>query len=134
MSTPRGRASRVIKNSSLECIFLGNTAKGWEVIISMRPPGIPAAQLATLKAAEARVAAESAKGVKVIFTALPSIGKTAFSWTYAEPLNGGQLVGVADNIKTTGYGAAMGRGATTFGTAASHVPALERLPSLDMAA
>ena len=78
-------------------------------------PGIPAAQLATLKAAEARVAPESAKGVKVILTALPSIGKTAFSWTYAAPLNGGQLVGVADNIKTTGYGAAMGRGLRLLG-------------------
>jgi hypothetical protein len=34
---------------------------GWEVIISMKP-GIPAAELATLAAAEARVAAESGKG------------------------------------------------------------------------
>jgi hypothetical protein len=49
-------------------------------------------------------------------------------------LNGGQLVGVADNIKTTGYGAVMGRGAKTFGSAAAHVPVLERLLKLDMAA
>jgi hypothetical protein len=123
----------VIENSTYECIFLGTTAAGWEVIISRRA-GIPASELATLAAAEARVTAESGKGAKLIFTALPSIGKTAFSWTYAHSLNGGQLVGVADNIKTTGYGAAMGRGAKTFGTAASHVPVLERLLTLDMAA
>ena len=123
----------VIENSSYECILFGATATGWEVIISMRP-GIPAAEIATLKAAEARVAAESAKGAEVIFTALPAIGKTAFSWTYAHSLNGGQFVGVADNTKTTGYGAAMGRAAATFGNAAAHVPVLERLLSLDMAA
>jgi len=123
----------VIENSTYECIFLGTTAAGWEVIISRRA-GIPASELATLAAAEARVTAESGKGAKLIFMALPSIGKTAFSWTYAHSLNGGQLVGVADNIKTTGYGAAMGRGAKTFGTAASHVPVLERLLTLDMAA
>ncbi len=123
----------VIENSKYECIFLGTTAAGWEVIISRRT-GIPAGEVATLAAAEARVTAESGKGAKLIFTALPSIGKTAFSWTYAHSLNGGQVVGVADNIKTTGYGAAMGRGVKTFGTAASHVPVLERLLTLDMAA
>ena len=72
----------VIENSTYECIFLGTTAAGWEVIISRRA-GIPASELATLAAAEARVTAESGKGAKLIFTALPSIGKTAFSWTYA---------------------------------------------------
>ena len=123
----------VISKGSYECIFMGTTASGWEVIISMKP-GIPASELATLAAAEARVTAESGKGVKLIFTALPSVGKTAFSWTYAHSLNGGQLVGVADNKGTTGYGTAMGRGAKTFGSAAAHVPALERLLTLDMAA
>ena len=123
----------VIENTTYECIFMGNSASGWEVIIS-RKAGIPAAELATLAAAEARVAAESGKGAKLIFTALPSIGKTAFSWTYAHSLNGGQLVGVADNKGTTGFGTAMGRGAKTFGTAASHVTVLEHLLALDMAA
>jgi len=123
----------VIKNSSYECIFLPTSASGWEVVISMRPK-MPPAELATLKAAEASVSAESPKGVKVLFTALPSLGPTAFSWTYAKPLNGGQFVGVADNIKTTGYGAAMGRGAKTFGSAAAHVPVLEHLLKMDMAA
>ena len=123
----------VIKDTSYECIFFGTTAAGWEVIISMRPI-VPPGAISTLKQAEARVAAESAKGVGLVFTALASIGKTAFSWTYSKSLNGGQLVGVADNTKTTGYGAAMGRGAATFGKAAAHVPVLERLLSLDMAA
>ncbi|MGO9963502.1 MAG: hypothetical protein ACLPUG_08765 [Acidimicrobiales bacterium] len=123
----------VIENTSYECIFFGTTAAGWEVIISMRPIS-PHGAIATLKQAEARVAAESAKGVVVVFTALPTIGKTAFSWTYAKPLNGGQLVGVADNTNTTGYGAAMGRAAATFGSAPAHLPVLERLLSLDMAA
>ena len=123
----------VIENSTYECIFLGTTAKGWEVIIS-RKTGIPPAELATLKAAEARLTAASPKGADLIFTALPSVGKTAFSWTYGHSLNGGQLVGVADNKGTTGFGAAMGRAAKTFGTAASHVLVLERLLTLDMAA
>ena len=51
----------VIENSTYECIFLGTTAKGWEVIIS-RKTGIPPAELATLKAAEARLTAASPKG------------------------------------------------------------------------
>jgi hypothetical protein len=95
---------------------------------------MPPAEVATLKAAEAFFVAQQPKGVKVLFTALPSLGPTAFSWTYARPVNGGQLVGVANNIKTTGYGAVMGRGAKTFGSAAAHVPVLERLLKLDMAA
>ena len=123
----------VISKGSYECIFMPTNTSGWEVIISMKP-GIPAAELATLAAAEARVAAESGKGAKLIFTSLPSIGKTAFSWTYAESVNGGQIVGVADNKGTTGYGTAMGRGATTFGKASAHVPVLERLLKMDMAA
>jgi hypothetical protein len=123
----------VIEKSTYECIFFGTTAAGWEVIISRRA-GIPAAELATLAAAEGRITAETPKGVKLIFTPLPSLGKTAFSWTYGQSLNGGQLVGVADNKGTTGYGAAMGRGATTFGKASAHVPVLERLLTLDMAA
>ena len=99
----------------------------------MRPKML-SAEVGTLKAAEAYLAAQSMKGVKILFTALPSLGPTAFSWTYAKPVNGGQLVGVANNVKTTGYGAAMGRGAKTFGSAAAHVPVLERLIRLDMAA
>ncbi len=123
----------VIENSSYECIFEPTTASGWEVIISMTPK-MPPAEVATLKAAEASLAARSPKGVKVLFTALPSLGPIAFSWTYTKPVNGGQLVGVVNNIKTTSYGAVMGRGAKTFGSAAAHVPVLERLLKLDMAA
>ena len=123
----------VIENSSYECIFEPTSASGWEVIISMNPK-IPSAEVATLQAAEASFSAKSPKGVKVLFTALPSLGPTAFSWTYAKPVNGGRLVGVADNTKTTGFGVVMGRGAKTFGTAAAHVPVLERLLKLDMAA
>lgn len=123
----------VIKNSSYECIFEPTSASGWEVIITMRPK-MPPAEVATLKAAEAYLAAQQPKGVKILFTALPALGPTAFSWTYAKPVNGGQLVGVVNNIKTTSYGAVMGRGAKTFGSAAAHVPVLERLLKRDMAA
>ena len=56
----------VIENSTYECIFLGTTAKGWEVIIS-RKTGIPPAELATLKAAEARLTAASPKGAEPNF-------------------------------------------------------------------
>jgi hypothetical protein len=93
---------------------------------------VPSGAIATLQQAEARVTAESAKGATVVFTPLPSVGKTAFSWTYLKSLNGGQLAGVADNNKATGYGAAMGRAAATFGKAAAHLTVLERLLSLDM--
>jgi hypothetical protein len=128
----------VVKNNSLECIYFGKTAATAahpidEVVFS-KQSSIPASQLATRAKAEARIAAESPKGVKLIFTSLPSIGPTAFSWTYAQSLNGGQLVGVANNKGTTGYGVALGGAAKTFGTAAKHVPAGERLLALEIAA
>ncbi len=128
----------VVKSNTLECIYFGKAPASVthpidEVVIS-KQPGIPASQLATRAKAEARVAAESPKGVKLIFTSLPSVGSTAFSWTYTKSLNGGQLVGVADNKGTTGYGVALGGAAKTFGAAAKHVPAAERLLALDIAA
>lgn len=128
----------VLEKTTLECIYFGKVAASaahpiTEVVIS-KEPGIPAPQLATRAAAEARIAAESPKGVKVIFTSLPSVGPTAFSWTYTKALNGGQLVGIADNKGTTGYGVALGGAAKTFGTAAGHVPVGERLLALDIAA
>jgi hypothetical protein len=128
----------VLEKTTLECIYFGKTATSTthpidEVVISMQP-GIPASELSTRTKAEARVAALSPKGVKLIFTSLPSVGSTAFSWTYAQSLNGGQLVGVADNKGTTGYGVALGGAAKTFGTAAGHVAVGEHLLALDMAA
>jgi hypothetical protein len=128
----------VLEKTTLECIYFGKVAATVshpidEVVISMQP-SIPAAELATLAAAEARVAALAPKGVKLIFTSLSSVGKTAFSWTYSKALNGGQLVGIADNKGTTGFGAVVGGAAKTFGAAAGHVPVLERLLALDMAA
>ncbi len=128
----------VLEKTTLECIYLGKVAATAahpidEVVIS-KEPGIPASQLATRAAAEARVAALAPKGVKLIFTSLPSVGPTAFSWTYTKALNGGQLVGVADNKGTTGYGVALGGAAKTFGTAAGHVPVGEHLLALDLAA
>lgn len=128
----------VVRNNTLECIYFGKAAASvtrpiTEIVIS-KEPGIPASQLATRAKAEARVVAESPKGVKLIFTPLPSVGSTAFSWTYASSLNGGQLVGIADNKGTTGYGVALGGAAKTFGSAANHVPAGERLLALDIAA
>jgi hypothetical protein len=128
----------VLEKTTLECIYFGKTAASAthpidEVVISMQP-GIPASELSTRARAEARVAAESPKGVKLIFAPLPSVGSTAFSWTYAQSLNGGQLVGVADNKGTTGYGVALGGAAKTFGAAAGHVAVGEHLLALDMAA
>jgi hypothetical protein len=121
----------VIENSSYDPLRHDRGRVG--VIVSMRP-GPPAGEIATLRAAEARVAAESAKGAGVVFTALASIGRTAIRRTYVHSLNGGQLVGVAGNTPTTAYGVALGRPAATFGHAAAQVPVLERLLSLDMAA
>jgi hypothetical protein len=127
----------VLEKTTLECIYLGKVASVShpidEVVIS-KQPGIPASQLATRAKAEARLAAMSPKGVKLIFTSLPSVGSTAFSWTYAKALNGGQLVGIADNKGTTGYGVALGGAAKTFGVAAKHVPVAERLLALGIAA
>jgi len=128
----------VREKTTLECIYLGKVAATAkhpidEVVIS-KEPGIPASELSTRARAEARVAAESPKGVKLIFTSLPAVGPTAFSWTYAKSLNGGQLVGVANNKGTTGYGVALGGAAKTFGKAAGHVPAGEHLLALDLAA
>ena len=81
-----------------------------------------------------RESAESPKTVKVIFTSLPSVSPTAFAWTYQKSLNGGQIVGVANNKGTTGYGALVGGAAKNFGAAAGHVPAVEKLLALGMAA
>ena len=128
----------VLEKTTLECIYFGKTVATAahpidEVVISMQP-GIPASELATRAKAEARLTAMAPKGVKLIFTPLPSVGSTAFSWTYAQSLNGGQLVGVADNKGTTGYGVALGGAAKTFGTAAGHVAVGEHLLALDMVA
>jgi hypothetical protein len=54
-------------------------------------------------------------------------------------VNGGQLVGIADDVANskklaTGYGAVVGGAAKTFGTGASHLSVLEKLIALDMAA
>lgn len=128
----------VLEKTTLECIYFGKVAASSkhpidEVVIS-KEPGIPASELSSRARAEARIAAEAPKGVKIIFTSLPAVGPTAFSWTYTKSLNGGQLVGVANNKGTTGYGVALGGAAKTFGTAAGHVPAGEHLLALAQAA
>jgi len=128
----------VLEKTTLECIYFGKVAASAkhpidEIVIS-KEPGIPALELSTRARTEARVAAETPKGVKLIFTSLPAVGPTAFSWTYTKSLNGGQLVGVANNKGTTGYGVALGGAAKTFGKAAGHVPAGEHLLALDLAA
>jgi hypothetical protein len=128
-----------VKNGNLECIYFGKTAASTahpidEVVISMQPK-IPSSEVASTPGqAEAQVTAASPTGTKLIFTSLPSVGKTAFSWTYAQTLNGGQLVGIADEKGTTGYGAVVGGAAKTFGAAATHLSVLERLLALDMTA
>jgi len=125
----------IAKGSTLECIHFGTGASVSrpEVVISMQSR-IPASQLATRAKAEAKVAGESPKTVKLIFTSLPSVGPPAFAWTYQKSLNGGQIVGVANNKGTTGYGALVGGAAKNFGAAAGHVPAVEKLLALGMAA
>jgi hypothetical protein len=138
LGTTVSLSQAVLEKTTLECIYLGEAPASAthpidEVVISMEP-GVPVSELSTRVKAEARVAAESPKDVKVIFTSLPTVGSTAFSWTYAEALNGGQLVGVADNKGSTAYGVALGGAAKTFGTAAGHVAVGERLLALDIAA
>ena len=125
----------VAKGRLLECIYFGTklVVSRPEVVISI-DPGIPASQLATLAAAEARVQAQSPPGVKLLFTAQPSVGATAFTWTYQHSLNGGQVIGIADNKGTTGYGALVGGAAKSFGPPAGHIPALKRLLTLDISA
>ncbi len=115
----------VIETGSWECIFAGLR----EVIIS-REPSVPAGELSTLAKAEAVFKAKSPKGAKITFTALPSLGKTAFSWSYVD--NGGLLVGVGNNAGKTAWGAVLGAGVAIMGSAAPHVPAVERLIKLDM--
>lgn len=114
------------EKTSLECIFEGAR----EVVISREP--VPASDLSTLAKAEARFKAESPKGVKIAFTALPSLGPTAFSWSYVE--NGGLLVGVGNNKGNMAWGAVVGASVKIMGAPASHVTAVEHLVELDMAA
>jgi hypothetical protein len=129
----------VPKGTELECIFFTKKIGAVldEIIISTQP-GIPASQ-ATLANVEAKLRAESPKGVTLKITVLPTLGAAALSWTYAKPVNGGQLVGIADDVANskklaTGYGAVVGGAAKTFGTGASHLSVLEKLIALDMAA
>jgi hypothetical protein len=127
--------SRVI-NSTVECIYFGTvstSAKGGEVIISMNPR-MPYAPLTSRAAAEARISAEVPKNVKLVFTPLPRIGKTAFSWAYQMPINGGQALGIADNKGTTGYGALVGGPAKYFGAPSSHLSTVEQLLALGLTA
>jgi hypothetical protein len=114
----------IVEKTAFECIYMGTE----EVVIS-RHPGMPSSELATRAKAEATIAAASPKGVK--FTSLPSLGPTAFSWTY--DIHGAQLTGVGDNKVTTGYGVLLG-GEPQFVGAPGRLSALERLLGLDMAA
>ena len=122
----------------LECIYIGltpSTAKKPidEVVISTTPK-IPSSEAGSLAGAEAAAIAEQPKTDKLVLTALPSVGPTAFYWTYQHAVNGGQLAGIANNNGTTGWAAVVGGAATTFETAASHVPVLEKLLALAKAA
>ena len=128
----------VLERTTLECIYFDEKVVSSshpldEVVISMEP-NIPKAEVATRSAAEARVVAESPKGVKLILTSQPSVSSTAFTWTYSKSLNGGQLAGIANNKGTTGYGVAVGGAASKFGAASKYVSDLEHLLSLDTAA
>lgn len=121
---------------TLECIYFATvptSSKGGEIIISTHPR-IPVGQVASLSAAEARVTAESPKNVKLVFTALPKIGPTAFSWSYKTPINGGQALGIADNKGTTGFGVLIGGPTGRFGVPSSHLSVAEKLLALGMSA
>ncbi|MFI5035107.1 MAG: hypothetical protein ACHQFZ_02755 [Acidimicrobiales bacterium] len=121
--------------STLECIYFGKVAtstRGTEVVIS-KQLRMPASQVATLRAAEKRLASESPRDVKLVFTALPAVGRTAFSWSYQKPIHGGQGLGVANYKGTTGYGVFIGGQVRYFGAPSRHVGAAESLLILDMA-
>jgi hypothetical protein len=113
-------------STSLECIF-----EGTEQVVISRDTGILASELSTRAKAEARIKAQSPKGVKITFVSLPSLGATAFSWTYE--INGGQLLGVGDNSKTTAYGALIG-GAPKLISAPGRTNVVVNLVKLDLAA
>ncbi len=113
------------EGTSLECIFEGAR----EVIISRKSP-VPV--VTTLAKAEAGFKAASPKGVKITFTAVPSLGPTAFSWSYTD--NGGLLVGIGNNKNTTAWGAVVGASVKIMGSPTSHVAAVVHLVQLDMAA
>ena len=126
-----GKADALSSNS-FECRYFAIGAKtaGEQVIIS-RDTNVPASELSSRTKAEARLKAESPKGLTITFTSLPSLGPTAFSWTYE--LNGGRLVGVGNNRGTTAWGALVGGNIKLMGAAAAHVPVIEKLIELDMA-
>ena len=115
-----------VENGSDECVYFGAV----EVIIAQHP-NVPAGELSTLAKAEAHLKAESPKSVKITFTALPSLGPTAFIWTYT--LNGGKLVGIGDNKGSTSWGSLIS-GRPSLVTGASHITALEHLIKDDMKA
>jgi hypothetical protein len=116
----------VFRQGALECIYFGKV----EVVIS-KHAGLPAADVASRTRAEQFLASESPKGVKLTFTSLPSVGPTAFSWSYQ--LNGGKLFAVADNKGTTGYGALIG-GAPSLINTTKDLPELEKLLAFDISA
>jgi len=121
---------------TVECVYFAvvpNTSSGDEIIISTHPR-IPAGQVATLSAAERRLTSEVPKNVQLSFTPLPALGPTAFRWSYKTPLNGGQVIGIADNRRTTGFGVLIGGPAQHFGFPITHLNAAERLLTLGMAA
>jgi hypothetical protein len=120
----------VVEGSALECLYFGSGAGAGEVVVSKRP-GMPASEVATRAKAEATLAAESPKGVKITFASLPSVGPTAFSWAYQ--LNGGQLYGVSTSKGTTGYGVVLGGSPKTV-VSRAHLSDLEHLVALAMKA
>jgi hypothetical protein len=91
----------VVVGPSLDCVYEG---PGGIVAID-EAPGVPAVDRATLARAEALTAKSLPKGTKIRFSALPSLGPTAFSWTAA--IEGLQFTGIANDKGTTGYGAEM---------------------------
>jgi hypothetical protein len=114
-----------VEKGSLECIYMGP-----EQVVVSKHPNIPASKIATRTKAEQLLTSESPKHVKISFASLPSVGATAFSWSYV--LNGGKLLGVSDNKGTTGYGVVIGGSPTLIGS--KDLSGLEHLLTLDMAA
>ncbi|HEX4519306.1 MAG TPA: hypothetical protein VH063_06960 [Gaiellaceae bacterium] len=89
--------SAVVIKGTLECQYGGAT-----VVVILKEPGIPAADLATPARAEAKARLGFPAGTRIAFASLPALGASAFSWTAT--IDGMPFAGVGANRGTTGYG------------------------------
>ena len=90
------RSATVIQGT-FECEYTGPV-----IVVILKEPGIPAAKLATRASAEATARSGFPAGTKIVFSALPALGSSAFSWTAT--IAGAPFGGIGANKGTTGYG------------------------------